>query len=120
VDVRDPAELIPVGYYTNVGQRYALWAERNVVYFAGSESSLEIIQTPFNSNPTLPPTLTISAPPMQIEVHGRRGFNYTVETAPAPAGPWQSFQTVLLTNDAFSIPLTPSAPAEFFRSKQLD
>lgn len=122
LDMRDPTEPIPVGYYTNAGQCYALGVDANLVYFTGMDSSLDIIQTPFNVAPTLPPTLKLSSSPaLQLELHGRRGRNYDVETSPAPnIVPWQVAQTLLLTNDTIALPIAPTAAAQFYRLKQLD
>lgn len=122
LDVRDPSEPIPVGYYTNATPCYSLCVDSNLVYFTGMDGVLDIIQTPFNPAPILPPTLKLSASPaLQLELHGRRGRNYDVETAPAPGGvPWQVSQTLLLTNDTVALPITPTAAAQFYRLRQLD
>jgi hypothetical protein len=122
VDVRDPYEPIPVGYYTNAGQRYTLSVEGNVVYFAGSATPLDIIQTPFASAPAALPRLTLAPPPgMQLGIQGRCGFHYEIESALAPIGsPWQKLQTLFLTNETATLPISLSSSNTFFRLRQLD
>jgi hypothetical protein len=122
VDVRNPTEPIPVGYYTNVGQRYALSAENNVIYFAGIGSPLDIIQTPFATGPAVPLRLTLSPPPgMQLGIQGRRGFHYDIESALAPVGsPWQMLHPLFLTNETATLPIGLSSSNTFFRLRQLD
>jgi hypothetical protein len=122
VDVRDPFEPIPVAYYTNVGQRYALAAENNVIYFAGLGAPLDIIQTPFSTGPAVPPRLTLSPTPgMHLGIQGRRGFHYDIESALAPVGsPWQKRHTLFLTNETATLPICFSASNAFFRLRQLD
>ena len=44
VDMRDPTAPVPVGYYTSVGQRYALWAEGNLAYLATSNVNLRLTE----------------------------------------------------------------------------
>lgn len=121
VDVRDPFEPIPVGYYTNVGQRYALAVEGNVVYFTGIGSPLDIIQTPFAATPP-PERLTLSPPPqMQLGIHGRLGRHYDLETSVQPSGfPWTPIQRLFLTNATATLPISHSSSNTFFRLRQLD
>jgi hypothetical protein len=116
VDVRDPFEPIPVAYYTNVGQRYALAVEGNMVYFAGIGSQIDIIQTPFAATPP-PERLTLSPPPqMQLGIHGRLGRHYDLETSVQLSGfPWTPIQRLFLTNATATLPITPTTPSQFFR-----
>lgn len=121
VDIRDPGEPIPVGFYTNSGPRNALAVAGNVVYFAGISSPLDIIQTPFAAVPP-PERLTLSPPPqLQLGIHGRLGHHYDLETSLQPSGfPWTPVQRLFLTNETATLPILPTASSQFFRLHQVD
>ena len=121
-DVRDPSKPIPIGDYAVGGDGGAIWVDGNFVYIAGYDSPLEILETPFNTNPVAAPALSVSARTGKcLRIQGRRGFHYDVEYTDQLNGtPWQTLQTILLTNENSVIDL-PSGPAvRFFRLKQLD
>jgi hypothetical protein len=122
LDVRDPTEPIPVGHYTDATQPTALAVDGDQVYFSGSGSPLEIVGTPFNTNLVVAPVLSVSAQSgLNLFIQGRRGLHYDVEYADQLTGaPWQTLQTILLTNDSAVIEVPSGPVARFFRLKQLD
>jgi len=122
LDVRDPSEPIPVGYYTDAGQPAALAVDGNQVYFSGYESPLEIVETPFNTSPVAAPKLSVSAQAgVNLHIQGRRGLHYNVEyTDQLNSAQWQMLQTILLTNNNAIIQVPSGPAARFFRLKQLD
>jgi hypothetical protein len=122
LDVRDPGEPIPVGQFTQSGQAYTIAVEGNSVYFAGAETPLKILQTPFNTAPVLPPRLSISVQSgLKLNLQGRRGLHYDLEFAGSLVSPqWQYVQRLLLTNDMMTITAPVGPGTRFFRLKQLD
>lgn len=122
LDVRNPAEPIPVGYYSSFGQELTLAIEGNKVFTAGLDQQFKVFNTPFNTSPEQKPALTITTSSgLQLGVHGSRGRNYNLETSPAPVGqPWQTISALLLTNDSSSVSLPQTTGAQFFRLHQLD
>lgn len=122
LDVRNPTEPIPVGYYSSYGQDLALAVEGNAVFTAGLDQQFKVFNTPFNVNLEPRPALTITASSgLQLGIHGSRGRSYNLETSPAPIGqPWQPVQTILLTNNSSSVSLPETTGAQFFRLHQLD
>lgn len=122
LDVRDPTEPIPVGYYTNSGQATALWVQGNWVYLTGGETPVQIIETPFTNTPVAAPIIWLSSQTgLQLHLQGRRGFHYEVEYTDALTGPpWLSLQTLLLTNDSAVVEVPADAATRFFRLRQLE
>lgn len=122
LDVRDPSEPIPVGYFTLPGAGHTLWLDGQRVYIAGHNTPLTILETPFNPQPDSPPSLSLSKPGgMKLHIQGRRGLHYVVESAAGLTGlPWQPLQTLLLTNDDAVLDVPASSGPKFFRAKRLD
>jgi hypothetical protein len=122
LDAQDPTELIPVGYYTNSGQFSTLVVNGNRVYLAGNQTPLQIVQTPFDTNPIAPPALLASAQAgINLQIHGHPGWHYDVEYTPQlNVVPWQTLETVLITNDTATISVPSSSMTGFFRLKQSD
>jgi Uncharacterized conserved protein len=121
-DVRGLQEPIPVGYYTNNGNAQTLWVEGNRVYVSGTDGALEILETPFNTQPVSPPALSLAAQNgMKLLINGKRGLHYEVEYADGLSGfPWQPLQTILLTNQLQTVEVPSETGMRFFRLKQLD
>lgn len=122
VDVRDATQPIPVGYYTDASQPTALAVDGNFIFVAGPGSPLEILQTPFNTNPVAAPFLSVPAQAgFNLSIQGRHGHHYDVQYSDSLSGiAWQTLETILLTNDTAVI-TPPSGPAaRFFRLKQDD
>jgi hypothetical protein len=122
LDVRDPSQPVPVGYFETPGFADSLWVDGNHVYVAGYNSPLLIIETPFNPQPASPPTLSLlQQNGWKLRLQGERGFNYTVEYADGLSGfPWQPLQTILLTNQSSTLAMPTPSGTRFFRAKQLD
>jgi LVIVD repeat/Immunoglobulin I-set domain/Immunoglobulin domain len=122
LDVRDPSAPIPVGYYSDSSQPTTLATDGSQVYFSGYDSPMEIIRTPFKPSEVTTPWLSVSTQAgLNLYIQGRRGLHYDVEyTDQLTGAPWQTLQTILLTNDSAAVEV-PSGPAvRFFRLKQLD
>ena len=121
-DVHDSAYPIPVGYFATPGHAYSLWVDGNFVYVASYDSPLLIIETPFNPQPVSPTALSLAQQNgLKLHLQGQRGFNYTIEYADGLLGfPWQSLQTILLTNQSSTIEVPTPSGMRFFRAKQLD
>jgi len=122
LDVRDARDPAPVGYFALSEPASRLCVEGNLVYVVGSESALQIIQTPFNTRRVTPPELSLSVQDgMKLQLHGRRGRHYDLECADSVDGsPWQPLPTFLLTNETAVIELPPPSGSRFFRARQVD
>ena len=121
-DARDPHEPIPVGYYANAAKAETLWVEGNRVYLAGSGSSVQILQTPFNLTPPPPAWLALAPQAnLHLETHGRPGLHYTVEYTDGLIGfPWLPLRTILQTNATCTVELPTPSGTRFFRLRQMD
>jgi hypothetical protein len=121
-NVRDPAQPVPVGYFTTPGHAGSLWVDGNHVYIVGYDSPLLIVETPFNPQPVSPPALSLlQQNGWKLRLQGGRGFNYTIEYADGLLGfPWQPLQTILLTNQSSTLTVPTPSGTRFFWAKQLD
>jgi len=121
-DIREPGEPIRAGQFSFSGDEQALWVDGQYVYAASATMPLQILKTPFTVEPTAPPQLALTRPGgFKLQMQGRRGRHYAVEYAAGLTGlPWQTLQTVMLTNDTVTVPVSSAATARFFRLRQLD
>ncbi len=120
VDVHDPTQPIPVGYYADVGQPTALAVDGNLIYIAGAGTPLEILRTPFNTSPVAAPLLALPGHSgFNLSIQGRHGQYYDVQYSDQlNGGLWQTLETILLTNDNAVITLPQGPARRFFRLKQ--
>jgi hypothetical protein len=121
-DVRDPGDPIPVGFFALPGEGHALWVDGQRIYLAGYNTPLTILEAPFDPQPESPPSLALSKQGgLKLNIHGRRGLHYTIESATSLTGlPWQPLQTLLLTNDNAELDVPAPTSTKFFRAKRLD
>ncbi len=122
LDVRDPCDPAPVGYFALPEPVSRLSVDGNLVYVVGSESALQIIETPFDIRPVAPPQLSLSVHDgMKLQLHGRRGLHYDLEYADGLDGsPWQPLPMFLLTNETAVIEMPAPSGVRFFRARQVD
>ncbi len=122
LDVRDPRDLVPVGYHALPAGSSRVCVDGNLVCVAGESSPLQIIETPFDTRPVAPPLLSLSAQAgLKLQLHGRRGLYYDLEYADSLDGsPWQPLPTFLLTNETAVLELPAPSGTRFFRTRQVD
>jgi hypothetical protein len=122
LDVRDPTEPIPVGYFSAPGRARTLAVDGPCVYLADWDSPVLILETPFENDPEIPPRLSIfRADELQLRLHGKPGRHYSIEHAGGLSGfPWHPLGDVFLTNSTTLLPVPVDEPMRFFRFREMD
>lgn len=122
LDVRDPTEPIPVGYFATPGRVRTLAVYGKHVYLADWDSPTLILETPFAEFPEPPARLSISRDAeWPLQLHGKPGRHYAVEYADdLSTFPWHPLHSIFLTNSTMPVQAPLDGPMRFFRLREMD